>query len=304
MRKNWQTVQQMMMRLKIKFENASTEVLEELAPIAPTIEDFNRNLDLIAYNEEIQSQNMTGFTEVKAADRSFLEKAAIDCAKRGRSYGLVAGLPGLVAEISKTKSWYLRASDLELVAHARVIKTLLTPLLTETAPYGMTSAKLTNLGTRITTFNTSITAPKENTNDKKIATDNIVNLISDNTALLIIIDAGVDNLEESQPDFWRSYRLSRKLTDANTHTMALKISVTTEDRVAIGNVKISIVKGTTTVLKKTTAKGNCQVQNMLPGTYIATFTKYGYEEVKKEININDGERTVVNLVMNLTPVEA
>jgi len=302
MKKRQESVESMMMRIKWQFGNAPTEVMTAIAGTLPAITAFGANVDLIRENEVIQSMDLSGYTEMKEADRLAMSNEAWDCAKRGKSYGLNNNLPSVVNELKKSKSWFKTATDLQVVTYSRGVYNTLLPLLSHLESYGVTSAKLTNLDTRITAFDEMINLPRENTSAKKRATENIVNLIIENTELLIPIDAGVDTVEETFPDFWRAYKSSRKLVDPGTHTRALKVNLSTEDGQAIGKVKVEIRKESFKLLKKTTAKGNFNVQNLEQGTYQMTCKKPGYLDLEMEINITDGERTELKLIMQLRSV--
>ena len=297
MKRKQQSSQTMFMRVQSLFAQAPPIILNQISGAASSISTFSTNVNLIATNHAIQSQDMTGETEVKVADRSQMVKAAIDCAKRGKSYGLATNKPNVVKEVSKPNYWYKDASDLTVATQCKNVYNVLLPLLGAMSGYGLTSAKLANLSARIAAFFQIMNTPRENANDKKTATQNIVNLITENKALLLVIDSAVDTIEESQPDFWRAYQKSRKIVKPARRPIALRILATTEHGAPLANVKVTVTQESTGLTRKTSQKGSSNIQNLTSGTYRAFFHKPGFLNLEIDVNIVSGERTDITVIM-------
>jgi len=184
--------------------------------------------------------------------------------------------------------------------------------LTALAAYGITADTLAALKTALELFISAIPQPRMGIIEKKQATDQLVAIFGVNYELLANMDALVEILRLSHPEFFHAYRDHRKIIETGKGTLSLKAAIT--DAVTHtgikgvtvsfvqqnGQLKMTSIKPGKPMVKITSGKGNFQIKSMAAGTYSATIDKPGYKEQVIPIHVSDNETTelVVELERN------
>jgi hypothetical protein len=108
----------------------------------------------------------------------------------------------------------------------------------------------------------------------------------------------------SQPNFYNEYIKVRKVIEAGTGSLALKIKATNaqtgapEANVTLTltpvneQLKVSAANGKSSIVKKTAAGGGSNYKNIADGTYTVIAKKPGFKDLAETVNVVNGEMTV------------
>lgn len=159
----------------------------------------------------------------------------------------------------------------------------------------------------ITALNNVLKTPRSTIGERKKATERLAVLFETADKALEMMDFAVGIVKDEQVDFVTAYKTARKLVDTNTGNVALKAKAT--DAVTgtpvsgvlftfkPENMKMDLASGNGKITKKTASKGSFQVKNMQSGTYKVLVQKPGYKDKEVSVNISDGERSDLNVVL-------
>lgn len=279
------------------FTIANATALTELPAIAEFVDQFNEIVTQIQSTSTQHQIDTTGLAVSKAVVKEELITRALTISRNLVAYARVVGNDTLKAEIDFTLSEMRKAPDLVLKENCEVICMRATANLEETETYNITEAMITDLQTQITAFSTVMSTPKSAIVERKAKTDKLKVLFNQGDAILKNkIDAIIEMTRIINPDFYNSYRRVRTMrNEFGTHKLALKVNVTDNLGAPVANVVVTL--DGTRKTRKTTEKGSFQVDLMQAGVYTFHFSKSGYKPVTAIVNVNDGETTKVNVVM-------
>jgi len=123
------------------------------------------------------------------------------------------------------------------------------------------------------------------------------------------MDAAVEIIRLTQVNFYNGYKSARKVIDTGGSSFSVKEMVTdAKTGLPIKGVTVSfvLIDGTAKaktanskpdVVKKTADKGGFNIIGLASGTYMVILKKAGYADQVVTISVNDGEMTVLNVVL-------
>ena len=285
----------------------NSTIVANLPGFAQNNTTLQKNLGLIQSTGEQQEYDKTGITDNKKLLRQTLVAQAVDISYKMVAYANNTANAVLLKEIKYTKSELEHSADADLKNRAQCIYDRANTNVAALATYGITAALLTTFLGAITAFNTAIPKTKESIKDKKLTTAQLNDLYDSTDLVLENIDKIVEIVHNSQPNFYKIYKESRKLPNSGGSVLSLKglvkdaasgeylkgatVTITPElTKAALAtNAKVK------DLVKKTADKGGFLVKSLASGTYTVIIKKAGYVDQIVTIVINDGEMSVLEV---------
>ena len=285
----------------------NSTIVANLPGFAQNNTTLQKNLGLIQSTGEQQEFDKSGISDNKKLLRQTLVAQAVDISYKMVAYANNTANAVLLKEIKYTKSELEHSADADLKNRAQCIYDRANTNVAALATYGITAALLTTFLGAITAFNTAIPKTKESIKDKKLTTAQLNDLYDSTDLVLENIDKIVEIVHNSQPNFYKIYKESRKLPNSGGSVLSLKglvkdaasgeylkgatVTITPElTKAALAtNAKVK------DLVKKTADKGGFLVKSLAAGTYTVIIKKAGYVDQIVTIVINDGEMSVLEV---------
>ena len=285
----------------------NSTIVANLPGFAQNNTTLQKNLGLIQSTGEQQEFDKSGISDNKKLLRQTLVAQAVDISYKMVAYANNTANAVLLKEIKYTKSELEHSADADLKNRAQCIYDRANTNVAALATYGITAALLTNFLGAITAFNIAIPKTKESIKDKKLTTAQLNDLYDSTDLVLENIDKIVEIVHNSQPNFYKIYKESRKLPNSGGSVLSLKglvkdaasgeylkgatLIITPElTKAALAtNAKVK------DLVKKTADKGGFLVKSLAAGTYTVIIKKAGYVDQIVTIVINDGEMSVLEV---------
>ncbi|MCX6350466.1 MAG: hypothetical protein NTX03_01240 [Bacteroidetes bacterium] len=262
---------------------------------------YNAFLALIAQietNKNIQQNPITGVAADKKAKRQTAFDKAWDTMCRLHSWAAATNNTNMLGQVSFTETDFSRATDNEFIGMITNIYNLAqTNIATIPVTYGV------NVGTQgaFLAANTALSNvtgdPKKAKTTVKQATKNLASLFPQaNTVLEERMDVDMQVYKITQPEFFNEYFDIRHPIKPATTKRALEINI----KDSVTHLPIEKVKATitdTTIKRKSTAKGNIWIQNLVEGSYVLHLELVGYTPKEVAFNHISGETTKLTVEM-------
>jgi len=277
---------------------------------------FQNGILEIRLSNEQQSFDKSGIAGNKSQLRKLLVTLAADASRKTQAYAKIENNQTLLSESKFTESHLKKASDSELEAFAQGIYDKSQDHIQDLTPYGITVETQTALLKAIADFRMAIPTPRNGTISTKLSTSQIAKAIVSCDEALGKMDALVEIVRISNPEFYNSYRSARKIIRIGTGALQIKglvIDANTGEglkgatiRFALSDSNNGLMKATADnnieVLVKRAAKlGGFNIKSLPEGTYTVTIRKNGYADVITSIAVTNGESAKLNveLVKNI-----
>jgi len=223
------------------------------------------------------------------------------------AYAKFTNNPILAQEIKFTAGKLKNEADTAVRDYAQIVYDRAQPLVASLTTYGITATTQTAL---ITSYNASIGKPAARKAESAQLTKQLDVLFATAETALANMDATVEIVKLSQPNFYNGYKNARKVIVTGTGSLSLKGLITDAETglpekgatitFALDGVqmlaKLSKASSSTTVLtKKTAEKGGVNIKSLPAGTYQVTIKKAGFADQVVTVNVNDGKLTVMNV---------
>jgi hypothetical protein len=285
--------------------------------VVNTLPSFGNNLQIltnantqIQTSAESQGTGTSGITWNKKQLRLNVNALASDSARKLTSFAILNDNFTLLGEVNYTESDFKRFSDIEARDHAQIVYNKANDNLPLLLDYTINPATQTALQNAIQSFSSVITAPRIGATAKSQATKQLVNLFKTAETALGKMDAAVELLRLTEPNFYNGYKSARKILNKGTGKLAVKGSVSdSKTGEPIKGVTVAFMpngepvatvqatNGQIILSKVTADKGGFNIKSIPAGTYHVSFKKAGYAEQIVTVNVNDGELTVVDTVL-------
>jgi Carboxypeptidase regulatory-like domain len=258
----------------------------------------------------------TGITDNKNQLKSQVIALAVDNARKLIAYAKFTNNQTLMAEIHYTDSDFKRSSDSGVKDLAQIIYDRAQSNVASLATYGISTITQTALLTAINNYNATLAAPRIGITVTSQNTKQLATLFGSADALISNMDAAVEIIRVSQPNFYHGYRSARKVissgksmlsvrgvvTDATNGTTIKGATVifqplTNEPMMKAISTSSPSSNKSTGVSKKTAEKGGFRIKSLPAGNYQVTIKKMGYADQTMTVSVNDGEMSVVNVEM-------
>ena len=303
-----------MQRSKLGMGMATRDFLVPNATITTPLPNFPANNTLLQNTitqiqtiAELQDFEKTGITDNKSQLKSTVCILSADNSRKLVAFAMFTNNSVLLKEIKISESELKRLADAELKTKAQEIYDRAQTNVAALTAYGITAVTQTTLLNAINAFNTSIPKPRLGIDEKKQATQQLIVLFKTFDTAIENIDAVVEIVRLSQPNFYNGYKTARKIIVTGSNTLSVKGLVTDAttgepvkgvtlsfaldgEMMMAKSAKVSS-KSANVITKKTAEKGGFKIQSLPAGTYQVTIKKVGYPDKIVSIDVNDGEMT-------------
>jgi len=258
-----------------------------------------------------QKTATTGITANKKQLRTNLNNLASDTARKLTSFAKLTDNLILLAEIDYSESDFRNFSDNEARDKGQVIYNKAQEHLEELAQYDITEETQLALQASFNIFGGVIIAPRLGATARNQATKQLDTLFKTAATLLLKIDAAVELVKLTQPNFYVGYKSARKVISKGSVKLAVKGLVSdTQSGEPVKGVIITFMhdgemtltapatNGQPVITKTSAEKGGFTIKSMPAGIYRVSFKKMGYAEQFATVNVNDGEMTVVEVKLD------
>ena len=294
----------------VKFCNDNLSVVNTLPGFSANLQILSDSNNQISTVAELQETGTGGITTNKKQLRLNLNALASDTARKLTAFAKLTGNHTLLGEVNYTDSDFKRFSDIEARDHAKIVYNKAEDNLAGVAEYAINATTQTDLQNAIQSFGSVMTAPRISATTKSQATKQLVKLFNTTSMAFDKMDATVELVRLTNPNFYNGYKAARKIMNKGKGKLAVKGSVTdSKNSEPIKGVTVTFMPdgepvakmqatNSEATLSKTTAdKGGFNIKSIPAGTYRVSFKKAGYTEQTMTVNVNDGELTVVDTVL-------
>ena len=265
----------------------------------------------IEQNRDAQMATSKGVTADKNMKRDVLSEKALFIINRIQSYANVTGNNDLYASVHFPASTFVKCRDTDMVGIGNTIISKANANIAALTSYGVTAALVTDLQTALTTYSGYIAKPRTLKAQSKNATENLVVLFKEsNETLTSRLDLDIEMFKTSKPDFYSQYWTARAVISTSGSATSVKgIVKEKESGLPLKNVNITFSPATnglakaasingnngSELVKKSAQKGQFRIQNLGEGAYVVTVRKIGFKDLVININVVNGETTVLIL---------
>jgi hypothetical protein len=289
----------------LSLQNFIGTTTEEIIALMPNFNQFYNQfkdyVNVLLQQSVIQSQPILGYRELKVAQQNDMINQALAITKSIYAYAEVTNNITLKAASSYSKSALSKVPEITCIDACKNIHKLATENISALEPYNITAVTIEKLNTAIIAFSNIYPVPKEHITIKKMATSDIKKYFTDATTQTTTMDALVNMLSTTQPEFYQHYFLTRKTEKPAHITLALKANVTDTDNNPLAKVRVTSEQITFKKTKFTTKIGNFQFKNLASNVYTFTFSKAGYITQTQQVPITSGERTELKIILEPNP---
>jgi len=289
------------------FLNQNATITSTLPDFGSFFTSFSENIRKIQELTGQQEKDKSGYAHQKKQLRDDLIARAIEVSRKTATYAKMTRNAVLEQEVHYTETDLLRSTDNMLKDRASVIFEKAEMNLSVLAPYGITAEMLNALKTAMELFISAIPRPRMGIIEKKQATDQLAALFAVNNDLLENMDALVEIVRQSHPEFFHAYRDHRKVIETGKGTLSLKAVITDAAThsgikgakasfiLQNGQMKLTSAKPGKPMVKITTEKGNFRIRSLAAGSYSVTVDKPGYRGQVVSVDVTDNETTVLQV---------
>jgi len=271
---------------------------------------FQNGISQIRLSNEQQSIDKSGIANKKSQLRKLLVKLGADTSRKIQSYAKIENNQILLSE-----SDFKYATDSDLETFAQSTYDTAQTQLGNLAQYGVTNETQNDLIRALTDFRAAMPTPRNGAIGTKLSTEQIAKAFTATDKALDNIDALVEIVRISQPEFYSGYKSARKIIDTAVGSLQVKGFVTDASTgeglkgatvsFELNNNSNGLLKAkassSESVKKKTADKGGFNIKTLTEGTYSATVSKNGYADVVTTIAVTNGELAMLNVELVKNP---
>jgi len=289
----------------IAFSDANESITDGLVNFSVNLADLRSIQAQIHLIGEEQKLDRKGITEGKNKLRAGLIVLSADAARKVATYARFSNNSTLLGEVSMKESDFKRYADNELIDYSQIIYNRAQSNVVLLGDYAITDETQTALLNAINEFKAFMPNPRLGKITKAQATKQLVELYKKGDIALANMDASVEIIRLTQPNFYAGYHAARKLILIRPGKLSLKMQVTDAEtgepvKGAIASIapesdSKSVVEKKNVIEKKMADKGGANIKSLVSGTYLVTIRKAGYADQTLTISVSDGEMTVLNV---------
>lgn len=298
-----------------EFLTANKSITQLLPKFQGFYATFQEGILQIRSASEQQSIDKSGIAETKNELRKLLVAQAADGSRKVQAYAKVENNLILLKEVKFSISDLRLGTDEELETYARSIHSKIETHLPDLISYGLTPESQNYLLKLITDFKVATPTPRNGEISTKQSTEQIAKGFATSDEALDKIDALVEIVRISQPDFYSGYKSARRIivtgkgsfqvkgfvTDAGTGEGLKGATLSFAQNGSNGLMKAAASSSAEAMKKKTATKGGFNIKSLPEGTYTVTVRKNGYADVVSTVAVTNGELAKLNveLVKNI-----
>lgn len=206
-----------------KSNAAITADLPNFTTNLTTLENTILQIQSVAEQQKIDKK---GGTVSKTQLAASLITIAADNARKLTAFAKFSNNQILLGEVHISESSFKNFSDTDLKDYAQIIYDRAQSNIAWLTSYGITETTQAVFLAAINAYNTVLEAPRVNTTITSQATKQLVVLFETADAALANMDAAVEIIRLSQPNFYNGYRSARKIVNTGIGYLAVKGTVT------------------------------------------------------------------------------
>jgi len=281
------------------FMVSNSVVLMGLPNFAVNETAFKGAVGQIQVNSTLQGFDKRGIAVHKGVSKRALIRLAVDTARKVSAFAKMMNNEELLAEVNYSESEFLRFADTALRDAVQGVYDRAQSNLEALADYGVNDGTQTALEGAISAYNVEIPKPRIGITERRQATLILASLFKLADGALANIDALVEIVRVSQPNFYNGYRGTRRLVMTGMGSVAVKGRATdAATGIPLQGVRLEFsLDGTLVLTKKTAAKGGYIVKSLGEGSYILKASKPGYKDVDSMLFLSNGEMKELNVAM-------
>ncbi|GEC79464.1 hypothetical protein [Flavobacterium aquatile] len=201
------------MTLKVKnFAAKNPTVITPIPGVTAQITQLNTLINNLIAADTSSRSDLTGYTITKANRRAALEQLCLKFSNAIAAYAANTGDLVLQKRADFATSFWIRATDDELITNANILKNLATPITAALATYLVTAADVTAFGVAITAYTDGVSDPTLAIDQRKVDNERIPQIIDQIRTLFDTkLDVFMRILEFSNPSMYQLYMLARAL---------------------------------------------------------------------------------------------
>ncbi len=276
----------------IQWIDANMQKLEHIPGFMAIFDLFKSDAGRIAEIRPGQEESKKGIAQSKTQAKEGLAVKLNSVSRKAIAFAVITLNLPLQEALRYTLTELRRAPDTTLSSIARLIIEKIAPIQKELEPYGISADDISNLSVLLATYDELIPMPREGQIEKKDATLQISNLFDKCDGNLVKMDALTEVIHDTDPQTYNDYWDARKVIKTAIRTMALKANATEKGKgIPVANVVFEITNTATgeKITKKTAAKGNFYLKNLMEGSYEVKIKKSGYLPQTRTIEPTPGE---------------
>jgi len=257
---------------------------------------------------ELQKVDKKGITKDKNEQKASLIAIAADNARKISAFARFSNNIPLLGEVNISESDFKRCSDTALKDYAQIIYDRSNANLGALSSYNITEASQKEFLDTINSYNAALSTPRLGATIKSQATKQLVTLFETVNRALANMDAAVEIIRVSQPNFYNGYKTARKVIKTGGNSLMVKGSIVdamtgeplkgatllfspnienTTMKTATNGIVAS--KREVVLTKRTAEKGGFNIKSLTSGVYEVTVKKHGYKEQVVTVAVTDGE---------------
>lgn len=292
------------------FQAAYTAITNALPNYSANSTIFLNTLPQIQAFSQLQRTSKKGAAEGKSQLRENLIVMTADYFRKLAAYARFTNNVMLAQEVKISESKLRQAADTAVRDYAQLAYDRAQANLAALSTYGITAATQTSLAAAISAYNASIGKPGASRTESWKTTRQLKALFKTAEAALANMDAAVEIVRLTQPDFYKAYQKARKTVYTGVGSIALKGLVTDATTgaplkgvtvsLALDGVAVKMKAAVSTnaqpdVVKKTAEKGGFHIKTLPAGIYAVTIKKPGYADQQTTVAVSEGEMSQLNV---------
>lgn len=290
----------------VDFCDLNTDITTPLPNFSINLTKLKTTCNEIHLISEELAADISGTTADKNVLKESLIIPAADTARKLMAFAKLSKNQKLLKEISFTETDLRRLPDTVLCDTAKLIYDRAQTHLASLAAYLVTAETQAALLQAIDSYKLALASPRIEKVSQVQATKQLAELFVAGDEALANMDAVVEIVRISQPNFYMGYKSARKVIESGNGKLAVKGMVTDAlTNEPLPGVVVSFwpdgdgmktaATGDASLVKKTAEKGGFKISAMPAGTYRVTLQKAGYAEQTLTVYVNNGELTVVDV---------
>lgn len=268
---------------------------------------FLNTIPQIQVYSQLQKTSKKGVTDNKNTLKDSLIVLTADYFRKLGAFAKFTNNATLAQEVNVSEGKLKQVADTAVKDYGQIAYDRAQTNLAALAAYGITAATQTALLNNITSYNASLGKPGVSRTESGQTTKQLKALFKTADAALANMDAAVEIVRLTQPNFYAGYQKARKIIYTGIGSLAVKALVTdASSGEPIKGVTVSFsingvaakakdANGKPDLVKKTAEKGGFNVKTLPAGVYHVTIKKNGYADQVTTVAISDGEMSELNV---------
>lgn len=235
-----------------------------------------------------------GYKIEKGNAKQKMVNSAIKIANAIRALALITNDTVLANNFKFTAPKLLSQRDTTVANTANFIHLKAIELEADLVDYGITNAMLVALADDIENYNEILAQPRQNIVDRKFINFQINNLFKTCNQQLVLMDALVTILKDTNPDVYYTYFNDRQVVNTGSRKIAIRGHIYNNSGLPIDGATARVADGPTT---KTTALGYYEFKYLPEGVHKFIFEYPGLTPVEQYITTMNGQRMDFNVTL-------